>query len=172
MAEQYISVGKLGKPHGISGAFRFLLYREVKGVKKFPSFFFVQHKGSYMPWFISEVELLSNTEGFINFEDITSPESARKYSGQELYLTEKEITAAFKKEGTTIQEYKGYKAVDVEFGEIGIIEEILENPGQALCLVKQGDKEYFIPFVDGLIMDIDKRRKLITFDLPEGLLDI
>ena len=70
MAEQHISVGKLGKPHGLSGAFRFLLHRELKSKKKFPNHFFILQKGNFLPWFIKEIEWLGFDSGFILFEEI------------------------------------------------------------------------------------------------------
>ncbi|MES2621806.1 MAG: ribosome maturation factor RimM [Bacteroidota bacterium] len=172
MAEQFISVGKLGKPHGISGAFRFLLHRELKSKKKFPSHFMIQQKGSFLPWFIIAVEWLGFSEGFILFEEISTPEKAKLYSTSELFLSEKSVESFFKKHVSGINYLVGYKAMEEKEGEIGIIEEVIENPGQILCLVKRGFDEIMIPLVDEFVSKIDKRKREITFKLPEGLLEL
>lgn len=172
MAEQFISVGKLGKPHGISGAFRFLLHRELKSKKKFPSHFMIQQKGSFLPWFIKEVEWLGFSEGFILFEEISTPEKAKQYSTSQLFLSEKDVASFFKKDVSGINYLVGYKAMDEKEGELGVVGEVIENPGQILCLVKKGVDEIMIPFVEEFISKIDKRKKEITFNLPEGLLEL
>ncbi len=172
MAEQNISVGKLGKPHGVSGAFRFLLHRELKQTKKFPRYFLIEDKGSYLPWFVKDIEWLGFSDGFIWFEEITTPEKARLYSGRELHLPEKDVASLFKKDAGEYDDILGYTAIDETMGEIGIITEMIENPGQILCLIKLGDRETYIPFVDDFIMEVNNRKKQILFSLPDGLLDI
>ncbi len=172
MTEQNISVGKLGKPHGLSGAFRFLLHRELKNKKKFPKHFLLQQKGSFLPWFVASVEWLGFQDGFILFEEISVIEKAKQFSGSELFLSEKDATLYFKPEAGEFDYLIGYKAIDEEGGEFGVVNEIIENPGQILCSILQGEKEMMIPFVEEFISNIDKLKKEITFNLPEGLLDI
>ncbi len=172
MAEQNISVGKLGKPHGISGAFRFLLHRELKSSRKFPKYFLIDDKRSTLPWFVKEIEWLGFNQGFIWFEEIITPEKARLYSGKELFLPEKDVSALFKKDAGEYDDILGYTAIDEIAGEIGIIAEMIENPGQILCLIKSENKETYIPFVDDFIIDVNKRKKQVLFSLPDGLLDV
>ena len=172
MAEPFISVGKLGKPHGISGAFRFLLHLELKNKKKLPNHFMINQKGSFLPWFVKEIEWLGFNEGFILFEEISTPEKAKQYSTCELFLTEKEAESLFKKNVGSIDYLLGYKARDEKEGELGVIEELIENPGQILCSIKGDGNEIMIPLVEEFISKIDKGKKEIIFNLPEGLLDI
>ena len=172
MTEQNISVGKLGKPHGLSGAFRFLLNRELKSKKKFPKHFLLQQKGSFLPWFVTCVEWLGFQDGFILFEEISVIEKAKQFSGSELFLCEKDATLYFKPEAGEFDYLLGYKASDENAREIGVVNEIIENPGQILCSIVKGEKEIMIPFVEEFISNIDMRKKEIIFNLPEGLLDL
>jgi len=167
--EQYISVGKLGKPHGLSGAFRFFLDRELKSRNKVPAHFLLNLKGSFMPWFIKTIEWTGFNEGFVLFEEVSSPEKGKQYTGTELFLSEKDITAFFKKDAESLDYLKGYKAIDETEGEIGIIEEVVENPGQVLLSVNKDGKEVMIPFVEDFVISLNKRRKEIILSLPEGL---
>lgn len=172
MTEQNISVGKLGKPHGLSGAFRFLLHRELKNKKKFPKHFLLPQKGSFVPWFVKDIEWIGFQDGFILFEEIGVLEKAKQFSGSELFLSGKDATLYFKPEAGEFGFLLGYKAIDETAGEIGTVNEIIENPGQILCSVINGEKEMMIPLVEEFISNINERKKEITFDLPEGLLDI
>ena len=172
MAEQNISVGKLGKPHGISGAFRIYMLRDLKSTNKFPKHFLVKERGSLLPWFVTKVEWISFNEGFVWFEDITTPEKARLNSGRELFLVEKDVNTFFKKDSSSFSELIGYIAIDETAGEIGIIEEIIENPGQILLYIKNETKEVLIPMVDEFIVEVNKKKKALVLNLPEGLLDL
>lgn len=171
-AEKHTVVAKLGKPHGISGAFRFYLLRGLKSKNKFPKHFLVQEKGSLSPWFVIKTEWLGFEEGFIWFEEVTTPEKAKLYSGRELYLGEKEVAAYFKKDSNDYNFLIGYTATDETLGQVGTVSEIIENPGQVLIAVKSGESEALIPMVEEFIVEINKKKKELLLNLPEGLLDL
>lgn len=170
MAESYISVGKLGKPHGISGAFRFLLHRELKKKHKLPKYFIFSPANNPTPRFINSVEWISEKDGLISFEDVSNPESAKQISGSELYLIEKDIDKWFVFHEGALDYLKGYLVLEEEGESVGYIDEIIEHPGQTLLTIK--DKDVLIPLVDDWVLKVNKRKKEITFRLPEGLLDL
>jgi 16S rRNA processing protein RimM len=171
-SEQNIVVAKLGKPHGISGAFRFYMLRELKSKNKFPKHFLVLEKGNLLPWFVVKTEWIGFNEGFLWFEEITTPEKAKLYSGRELYLAEKQVATYFKKDAGEYDFLMGYTVIEESSGPIGTIEEIIENPGQILLAVGNGEKENLVPLADDFIVDINKKKKELTLSLPEGLLDL
>lgn len=172
MTESYISVGKLGKPHGIRGAFRFLLHRELRTKTKMPLHFMLLHKGSYLPFFITESEWTGFNEGIILFEEISTPEKAKQYSGSQLWLDEKTVNRLFKKTGDDLSFLVGWLATDEAGEEIGTIETIEENPGQVLATLNCNGRQVYIPLADDFILNTDKRKKQISLALPEGLLDL
>lgn len=172
MAENYISVGKLGKPHGIAGAFRFLLHRQLKSHAKFPKHFLLHAKGSYMPWFVAGYELIGISDGLVRFEDITTPEKARIYSGCELFLSEKDTNAYFKKDAEGLNYLKGYQVSDQTAGLLGPLVAIDESPAQILITIDYNGNEVLVPLVDEFIVELNKRKKTLLLDLPEGLLDL
>ena len=169
-SEKYISVGKIGKPHGLSGAFRFFLDRELKSTNKIPGHFLLDMKGNFMPWFITSVEWTGFNEGYILFEEISSPEKGKQYTGTELCLSEKDISTYFRKDALSLDYLTGYKVIDEEEGELGLIEEVVENPGQVLLSINHQGKEIMIPFVEEFIVTLNKRKKELILSLPEGLL--
>lgn len=168
MPDNYISVGKIRKPHGLSGAFSFTLVRELKSLKKPPPHFFIQSKGAYIPYFVSHIEMTDIFNGYLQLEDITSPEKAKQLSSSELYLDEKVLNQLFKKDAEDYSDYIGYIAYDKEI-ELGPIGDILNMPAQVLAVIIKDDQEIMIPMVDDLILEIDKRKKHIRFNVPDGL---
>jgi 16S rRNA processing protein RimM len=132
----------------------------------------IEVRGSFLPWFINKVEWTGFNEGIISFDEITSPERARMYSGCELFLTEKDAETYFKKNKENLHYLLGYRALDEKMEEIGLIEDVVDNPGQILLSVKKEGKEIIIPYVEDFVIKLDKRKKELVLNLPEGLLDL
>jgi len=170
MTGSLISVGKLGKPHGLSGAFRFLLHRELKNKKKTPKYFLLKKGSNPAPYFIKQIEWNGFNEGFINFEEVTTPEQAKQLAGTELLMYENEVNTLFRKDADDLSYLNNFKVIDQAFGYIGTVSEMIESPGQTLLSI--AEKNIMIPLVDDFIVEINKRKKEILLDLPEGLLDL
>ena len=169
MPDTYISVGKLKKPHGLNGAFSFSLARELKSLKKVPPHFFVEIKGNFIPYFVKNIDLKDIHSGYISFEEITKPEEARDLVNMELYLEEQKVNTFFKKDADEYGFLVGFTAYDKET-LLGTIDEVMDMPGQVLVMLTVNDQEVMIPLADDLVLDLDKRKKRITFDVPEGLI--
>ena len=108
-------------------------------------------------------------EGFILFEEVSSPEKGKQYTGTEICLSEKDADRFFKKDADSLNYLNGYKVIDEDEGEIGIISEVVENPGQVLLSINKDGNEIMIPFVEDFIVSLNKRKKEIVLSLPEGL---
>ena len=66
----------------------------------------------------------------------------------------------------------GYSVIDKTYGAIGIIEKILDFPQQAIFQIKYGEHEILIPARDEFIIGVDRLKKQIELDAPQGLIDI
>jgi 16S rRNA processing protein RimM len=168
MSDSYTSVGILRKPHGLSGAFSFMLTRELKSLKKYPTHFFLEVKGTFIPYFISKVDFKDIFSGYMSFEDVSKVEDAKALVNSELYLDEKTVSTFFKKAADEYDFLIGYTAYDKET-ELGLVTGILSHPAQILAEINVNGNEVLIPIVDDLVIEIDKRKKKIVFDVPEGL---
>ena len=60
-------------------------------------------------------------------------------------------------------------AIDEAEGELGLISEVVENPGQVLLSISKDGREIMIPFVEDFIVSLNKRKKEIVLSLPDGL---
>jgi 16S rRNA processing protein RimM len=169
MPDHYTSVGILRKPHGLSGAFSFVLTRELKSLKKLPPHFFVEVRGAHIPYFISKIDLKDIFSGYITFEEVSKVEDTKALVNCELYLDDKAVSTFFKKAAEEYDFLIGYTAYDKD-RQLGPIADILSHPAQILAEVSVNDTEVLIPLVDDLIIEIDKRKKKIVFDVPEGLI--
>lgn len=168
--ENYISVGKLSKPHGISGALVFLLDFELQDEELFPPHFFIEKKGMYTPLFIHSYSLNNDLSGYVQFEEINSRTEATPLTGKEIFLLEKDVEKYFvEEEGYEV--LIGYTLFDNET-KIGTIIDIEEMPMQIMAIVQIGEEEHLIPLADDWVLDIKEDEKIIILNLPDGLLDL
>ena len=140
MTDSYTSVGKLRKPHGLSGAFTFTLTRELKSLKKYPTHFFIEGKGGFIPYFVASFDLKDIFNGLIRFEEVSKVEDAKLLSSSELYLDSKTIVSFFKKDVDDYGFLIGYMAYDRD-RELAPIEAIEELPGQVLVVLTLDGEE-------------------------------
>lgn len=82
-------------------------------------------------------------------------------------------TAASRDEASNNLEIRGFTVLLSDRGIVGIIEEIIQNPGQDLLRILSPEKrEILVPLHSDLITGINKKKKTITMNLPDGLLEI
>jgi 16S rRNA processing protein RimM len=62
--------------------------------------------------------------------------------------------------------------VHVHGASIGKITDVIENSSQNLFVVESDSNNYLIPAVDPFISNLDKAKKIIYLELPDGLLDL
>ena len=65
-----------------------------------------------------------------------------------------------------------YQLFDIRSNTTFTIERVEEFPQQLMAVVMIDERERLIPLSEQLISSIDKQKKLITMELPEGLLEI
>ena len=64
----------------------------------------------------------------------------------------------------------GFTVVDANFGEVGKIVHINDKAAQPLFEIDREGTEVFIPMVDDFIKKVDREKKTIQVETPEGLI--
>jgi len=127
--------------------------------------------GERIPFFITKVELKSRGTAIFSFSDVLSTDEAEEYIGQEMFLP---MSSLPKLEGNQFyyHEVEGFSVVDTRFGKLGILQSIIDRHHQALFQIRYGDKEILIPMIDEVIKEIDREKRIILIEAPEGLIEI
>ena len=70
--------------------------------------------------------------------------------------------------------WKALEVHDARAGFVGVVESVVENPGQFLLSVAPADggRRVLVPLVDALVVGLDEDARRIDVDLPDGLLDL
>ncbi len=165
-----VSVGKLVATFGFKGKLVLLhalgSRAELAGVK---ALFVEMVRGSQLPYFLEQAKAKSNTETWLKFEGIDSKEAASALLQKQVWMLEADFEKAVAPNATIA--LLGYMVVEAG-NEIGLVSEIIEQPHQVLCAVMVDEKEVLIPLNESTLKNIDRRKKKILVELPEGLLDI
>ena len=69
-------------------------------------------------------------------------------------------------------EVRGFKVVDSVYGDIGVLQEVIEYPAQPLFQVMKNGTEILIPVIDEVIDRVDRELKTLYITAPNGLIDL
>ncbi len=107
----------------------------------------------------------------LKFAGIDSISSAKKYAGCWVVIPADQAVKL--PEGSYFDhDLVGCSVKDIQGNKLGIVSEILRIAGNNQLVVKDLEREYLIPVVDSICVEIDIDGKQITVDPPEGLMDL
>ncbi len=166
----YIRVGKVVKTHGVKGELKLKFDSVLLGsiTSLNPLFFTVEKK--YLPYFTEQLRLRENGEAIARLEEVKSKEAAQPFVNKPVFIEEKNIDSSYLDSDYTF--LIGFSAKDKQKESIGIIDDIFNMPANQLARIMRDEKEILIPLHKDFIISINKSKKEICFDLPEGLLNL
>jgi 16S rRNA processing protein RimM len=166
----YFMLGKIIRTHGYKGGLKAIFdvdqpqeYRELDMV-------FIESKGQLIPWIIDSIHFENNKANLV-LNDVKDMEGAEKLVGHYLYLPE-ELLPKLTGNKFYYHEVIGFKVHDKNHGDIGVIDRIIELPNNPLFAISFNNKEILLPVSDEIIVKVDRRKKMIGVDVPEGLIEI
>jgi 16S rRNA processing protein RimM len=167
---QYFKIGKLAASHGLEGD---LVLQHSLGkktsLKGLEVIYLEEQAENFMPYFIEKTSIKSDTETFVRLEGIITKEAARKLTPKEVWLEETDFNK-FSAKAAPIA-LLGFTIMDGDEA-LGEIIEVIEQPHQVLCTILYKGKEAMIPVHEASLLKIDKKKRIVHVDLPEGLMDI
>jgi len=165
-----ILLGRITKISGYEGAVTVRLEKIfTENIPRMQSVF-LEIEGRPVPFFISGLEYSGADILTLSFEGYNSPEKIREFAGCRVFLTSGSSGTVLKDNNQTLIGYKVFISGNMLLGSIS---EVFSNNGQWLLTVKsQSKKDILIPFHEDFIVSIDKRKKMIIMNIPEGLTDI
>jgi 16S rRNA processing protein RimM len=167
---QYFKIGKFAASHGLTGE---LVLQHSLGkktsLKGLEAIFLEEKKDSFLPHFIEEATVKSDTETYVKLEGINTKESARRYTPKDVWLQEED----FKKFAATAAPIAllGFEMIDGETN-LGEIIEVIEQPHQILCTIMYKGNEALIPVHESNLLKMDTKNKKVYVEVPDGLLEI
>lgn len=165
-----VSVGKIVATHGLRGE---MILEHGLGhktsVQALKVIFIEEKGGSRIPYFVTEVKGRTVNEASLLLEGIATREQAQKLLQKKVWFKQEDFEKMVSPQSTIA--LIGYTIIENK-QKLGEISEIIEQPHQVLCTIIINEKEVLIPLHEETLQKIDRRKKEVHVQLPEGLLDI
>jgi len=164
-------LGYVAKLHGFKGEVS--LFLDVTDPSDYASLdaVYIDINDQLTPFFVESIKLKNGNFAAVRFEGLTDENAAKKILRKDIYLPA-QILPELKGTNFYDHEVVGFKVIDANFGEVGILEQVVDLPVNPLLQVMRGEKEVLIPFIDGLVTKVDRENKELHVTAPEGLIEI
>lgn len=163
-------LGYISKRVGNKGEVAFVLDVDDSGRYKKLQSVFLELNGTLVPFFIQTIQLRGNN-AVVSLEGIDSIARAEELIGTSLYLP-LNMLPPLKGKKFYFHEVPGFTVVDKAYGEVGVIEKVLDFPQQVIFQIKNGEHEILIPAKEEFIISINRESRKIEIQAPEGLIDV
>ncbi|MDR1342421.1 MAG: hypothetical protein LBK18_04085 [Prevotellaceae bacterium] len=167
-----IPVGRLQKTFGAHGELLLALYGGSPELsQKTPVL--VSVEGLNVPFYFKSIAE-KNGKLVVVFDDMEREALAQELAGKEIFV---EQAAKSKATAATppaeSEALMGYTFEDAAFGVVGKLTRRLDYPGNpVLQLTTEQGQEILIPDNPRFIISVDKKKKIVSVELPEGLIDL
>jgi 16S rRNA processing protein RimM len=107
-------------------------------------------------------------DAILRFKEVQGLDEAEGLRGVFVAVPETERTE-LPPDSFFLDDLAGMTVVTEEGLELGQIEEVLENPGNDVCVVRQGEKEILLPVLKSVILNVDLKARRMVVRLPEEI---
>lgn len=161
-----ILIGKITSPVGLKGEVKVYNYSDRTQIYEETEVFYLGDEPRKLERFRTQKNML-----VIKFEGVETREAAEDLRNREVFVTRDDLPEL--EEG----EYYLRDLIGMEVFQdeelIGKVADVITNTSQDILKVETAEgREALIPVVDPIVESIDTDKKIITVDLPEGLLDL
>lgn len=168
--EDVYKIGIFNKPHGIHGELSFTFTDDIFDRVE-AEYLICLLDGILVPFFLEEYRFRSDTTALVKLEGVDTAERARMFTNIEVYFPAKHAEAAAPGE-LSWDFFVGFRIEEVHRGELGEVTDVDTTTINTLFVVDYKGEELLIPAQEDFIVGIDQEQRVITVDLPEGLLTL
>lgn len=160
-------IGRVGKTHGVKGEVQVQIDDDVFD-RVDADYLILRVDGIMVPFFMDEYRFKSDEIALVKFCDIETQEQARELTGCDVFFPR--ALAEADEHDLTYAELVGYTVKDSIYNKVvGVIAFVDDATENILFELEDG---MLLPAPDELIEDVDQENRIITMNIPDGLLDL
>ncbi len=167
-SEEVYKIGVFNKPHGIKGELQFTFTDDIFD-RVDCDYLICLLDGILVPFFIEEYRFRSDTTALMKLEGVDSDRQARMFTNVEVFFPKKYLDED-DNEVLTWQYFIGFRALDKQHGDLGEITAVDDSTMNILFCIEKDGEELLLPAHEEFIRNIDKKKREILVQIPEGLL--
>ncbi|MBX9782351.1 MAG: ribosome maturation factor RimM [Chitinophagaceae bacterium] len=168
--DQYFSIGAIVGTFGLNGevVLKHNLGKKTS-LKGLEVLFIEEAKDKFIPYFIISSKIKNEAEVYLGIEGFATKESAKRITSKKVWLKESDFNKyAAKAAPISLIGFTLFNGKE----ELGVIDEVIEQPLQILCKLQIQGKEVLIPLHEETIRNIHQKKKQVIVELPDGLLEV
>ena len=168
-SREWLVVGRVIKPHGVHGDL------VVEIITDFPERLADGTEfglGEDTPETFHEVHRIRfhKRRWLLSVNGLRGRDAAEAWRGRCLFLPEQSLDEL--PEGFFYEHHLvGLACVSPGGDDLGEIRGVDQGPGQRRLVIKRGRREFLVPYVPEIVVDVDLEKGVVTIDAPPGLLD-
>ena len=168
--EDVYRIGLINKPHGVHGELLFTFDDDIFDRME-ADYIICMMDGILVPFFFESYRFRSDSTALIKLEGIDTEQQARRMTNVEVFFPKEHVEEL--EDNELIWSYfVGFLIKDVNEGEIGKVIDVDDSTINTLFVVDHNDTEVLIPAQEDFIVDLDREKRVITMQIPAGLLDL
>lgn len=166
--EEVFKIGVINKPHGVKGEVSFTFTDDIFDHVDC-DYLILLMDGILVPFFMEEYRFRSDNVALVKFEDIDTAEQARKFTNVEVYFPKKFMNE--QEDVTSWNFFIGFRVEDVHHGYLGEITDVDDTTINVLFSIEKDGEELLLPAHEEFIIDLDRKKKVMKVDVPDGLIE-
>ncbi len=170
-SSELVLLGKVVATHGIKGQLRIAVYSgEFETILSLSSLMLKGPDGR-METFEVAVSAVHGKKVLVALKGFGTINQALHLVGRELYATRDQMPELAEGEYYWC-DLLGLKVLTDKGELLGLIADIIATGSNDVYVVKNDEREYLIPALEDVVLDIDLDKGIMTVSPPEGLLDL
>ena len=166
--KEVFKIGVINKPHGVKGEVSFTFTDDIFD-RVDCDYLILLMDGILVPFFMEEYRFRSDNVALVKFEDIDTAEQARKFTNVEVYFPKKFMDE--QEDVTSWNFFIGFRVEDVHHGYLGEITDVDDTTINVLFSIEKDGEELLLPAHEEFIIDLDRKKKVMKVDVPDGLIE-
>ena len=166
--EEVFKIGVINKPHGVKGEVSFTFTDDIFD-RVDCDYLILLMDGILVPFFMEEYRFRSDNVALVKFEDIDTAEQARKFTNVEVYFPKKFMDE--QEDVTSWNFFIGFRVEDVHHGYLGEITDVDDTTINVLFSIEKDGEELLLPAHEEFIIDLERKKKVMKVDVPDGLIE-
>lgn len=169
--EEVFKIGVFNKPHGVKGELSFSFIDDIFD-RVDCEYLICLLDGILVPFFMEEYRFRSDATALMKLERVDTAEQARKFTNVEVYFPIKYVENDDSENIPTWNYFVGFKVQDIHIGVLGQIVAVDDSTMNVLFVIERMDgEEILLPAHEEFIVRIEKKKREVIVEIPEGLLE-
>ena len=168
--QDFYYLGKIVSKYSFKGELLLKIESDEINFKELISIF-IEIDGSLVPFEINRLQLHKSSLLRLSIKGIDNEIKANKILKSEVFLPINDLPPLTGNK-FYYHEIIGFKVIDNNLGKIGKAINVNDQTSQPLLIVEKNDKEIMIPLIDEFLVEVDRKKKKLIFELPEGITNL